>query len=195
MKTCVLITTAREGQANKVHEITKELFDIKLFSMHDWNNKDVTKELERTITSGDVDYLFSFCCPLIVPQYLLNSVRCDSVNFHPSLPEYPGVKGAYRACWDKKSEFGVTAHLMEEKVDTGDILKVNRFPIENNNDPESLTLESFDHCINLYKEVVRCISKGESFSCIEQWSNFTMSRKLFSEMINKHKEIELQPNE
>ncbi|AZF38315.1 hypothetical protein C4J88_3542 [Pseudomonas sp. R4-39-08] len=179
MKTCVLITTAREEQAAIIYSMTKAWFDVKLFSKHDWENKHVTPELEDILMSGDVDYLFSFCCPLIVPEYLLQAVRNLSVNLHPSPPEYPGVKGAYRACWDKKTEFGVTAHLMEGKVDTGEILKVKRFPIANNDDPAALTLESFRHSVDLYQEVVRDVACGVPFASNECWSNFTMTRRHF----------------
>ncbi|ELH0897352.1 hypothetical protein Q9887_004291 [Vibrio fluvialis] len=194
MKTCVLITTAREEQANRIHDITRQFFDVKLFSKHDWENKDVTEILEQTLISGEIDYLFSFCCPLIMPQYLLDRVRCQSVNLHPSPPEYPGVKGAFRACWDHKTEFGVTAHLMEEKVDTGSILRVQRFPIEDNTDPEALTLRSFVHSVELYEDVIRDIAKEKPFHCHEQWSNFTMSRKRFAEILNTRQTSELQTN-
>ncbi|WP_053115791.1 formyltransferase family protein [Winslowiella iniecta] len=191
MKTCVLITTAREEQANAIYSITNDFFDVKLFSTHGWDNKEVTQELEDTLLSGEVDYLFSFCCPLIVPQYLLDSVRYLCVNFHPSPPEYPGVKGAYRACWDKKNEFGVTAHVMEEKVDTGKILKVNRFPILNNNLPDALTLDSFKYSIDLYQEVIRDIAQNKSFNSNEQWSNFTMTRKKFEALHQERKSNEV----
>jgi methionyl-tRNA formyltransferase len=83
------------------------------------------------------DFLFSFG-PVIVRSVLLESVRVAAINFHTGPPKWPGRGSCSFALWDGDKEFGVTAHLMENAVDSGAILRVVRFPIESGDSAETL---------------------------------------------------------
>lgn len=53
------------------------------------------------------------------------------INFHPAiLPEYKGSGGYNLAILEGLSEWGVSAHYIDEGVDTGNIINVSRFPID-----------------------------------------------------------------
>lgn len=53
------------------------------------------------------------------------------VNFHPApLPDYKGVGGYNLAILHKLREWGVSAHFVNENIDDGDIIKVNKFEID-----------------------------------------------------------------
>ena len=70
----------------------------------------------------------SFQNYFIIPRSLL--LRSSlAINFHPGPPDYPGSGMINWALYDQCESFGVTAHLMNEKVDNGKILKVKRFKI------------------------------------------------------------------
>ena len=66
----------------------------------------------------------------ILPSYILRFPRYGCVNLHVSLlPKYRGAAPMQRAVMNGETETGVTAMLMDEGLDTGDILFAETFPI------------------------------------------------------------------
>ena len=64
----------------------------------------------------------------IIDDDILKRATKYSINFHSGPPKYPGV-AVHFALLDNSKEYGVTAHLMNNQVDTGAIYKVNNFEI------------------------------------------------------------------
>jgi methionyl-tRNA formyltransferase len=73
--------------------------------------------------------LIGFATPVIVPKWILDELGFGAYNFHPGPPHYPGWLPAHFAIYDRATEFGATAHVMVEKVDTGPIVGVELFAI------------------------------------------------------------------
>ena len=73
------------------------------------------------------DVVFSFKNYMILPKKITDNTLC--INFHPGPPEHPGSCSANWALYNQDSEFGVTAHFMNDIVDNGLIFRVRRFPI------------------------------------------------------------------
>lgn len=72
---------------------------------------------------------------------LLNKAPRGIVNFHPApLPEYKGVGGYNLAIMDALQEWACTAHYVDEGIDTGEIIALERFPM----DPETETARSLE---------------------------------------------------
>lgn len=64
-----------------------------------------------------------------------------TINFHPALlPEYKGTGGYNLAIMDELNEWGNTAHYVDASIDTGEIIEVDRFPI----DAETETAQSLE---------------------------------------------------
>nr|WP_237489144.1 formyltransferase family protein [Tsuneonella aeria] len=62
---------------------------------------------------------------------LLDRPRLGFINFHPApLPDYKGVGGYNCAILDDLAEWGVSAHYVDEEIDTGPIIAVDRFPMD-----------------------------------------------------------------
>jgi len=75
------------------------------------------------------DIGISFLYPFIVPSEEID--KSIWINFHPApLPEFGGRKVAFNAIMNNAKKYGATIHYMDEKLDTGDIIKVNYFSIE-----------------------------------------------------------------
>jgi len=71
----------------------------------------------------------------------LNTPRRGAINFHPApLPRYKGCGGYNLAILEARADWGVTAHYMDETIDTGAIIEVDSFPI----DPERETAKSLE---------------------------------------------------
>src|ERR1700759_2165262 len=76
--------------------------------------------------------LISFLTPVIVSGDILHRLGHGAFNFHPGPPEYPGWAPSHFALYNRETRFGVTAHVMVERVDAGPIIGVERFPIPAN---------------------------------------------------------------
>jgi methionyl-tRNA formyltransferase len=75
------------------------------------------------------DLIICFRSFYILKKKLLNAAKFGCINFHPSTPKYRGVGSSNFALLNKEKIFGVTAHLMDAKIDNGKILNVMRFKI------------------------------------------------------------------
>lgn len=60
----------------------------------------------------------------IIRNHILKNLECPIVNIHAGItPDYRGVHGGYWALWNGDAEnFGVTLHLVDEGVDSGQVL-------------------------------------------------------------------------
>ncbi|OSI36269.1 formyltransferase family protein [Neisseria dumasiana] len=71
----------------------------------------------------------------------LSTPSRGTINFHPALlPEYKGTGGYNLAIMDKLSEWGISAHYIDDSIDTGDLIEVVRFPM----DPDTETAQSLE---------------------------------------------------
>jgi len=76
--------------------------------------------------------LIGFITPVIVPPRILQRLGFGAYNFHPGPPHYPGWLPSHFAIYDRTKYFGVTAHLMAERVDAGPIVGVEVFDVPPN---------------------------------------------------------------
>ena len=78
----------------------------------------------------DCDVLYSVQYHKILKKEAIAKAGLAAVNLHMApLPEYRGSNQFSYALIEGKEEFGVTIHLIDERIDHGDILFQNRFPI------------------------------------------------------------------
>ena len=69
----------------------------------------------------------------ILPSYILDYPKYGCINIHGSiLPKYRGAAPIQRAVIDGEKETGITIQLMNEGIDTGDILYIEKTPIGEN---------------------------------------------------------------
>lgn len=73
--------------------------------------------------------LLAFSTNVIVPTQILQHLDYNCINFHPGPPSRPGYRPTGFALYDGDAEYGVTAHYMLEKVDSGPIVGVRLFPL------------------------------------------------------------------
>ena len=83
------------------------------------------------------------------------------LNIHPSLlPKYPGAHAHRDALADGATITGCTVHLVDEGVDTGQILAQSQLEIHPDDDEERLSerVKALEH--KLYPEVIDAFAKG-----------------------------------
>jgi methionyl-tRNA formyltransferase len=111
----------------------------------------------------DVDVVISFLFWKLIREPLVSLGRIGCLNFHPApLPDLRGLGGYNVAILEGMREWGVSCHFVDTGFDTGDLVEVERFPM----DPDSATafsldLESQERLFGLFQRVMRKAMAGE----------------------------------
>jgi len=129
------------------------------------------------------DILFSYISPWIVSKNILNRTKKWNINFHPGPPEYPGIGCFNFAIYNDEDTYGCTAHLMEQKVDTGKIITVTRIEMKKDETVATLAIKTYDAILKTYKEILMFVFKyGKLPTCDETWLNKPYKRKKLEEL-------------
>ena len=131
----------------------------------------------------DFDYVISYLSPWIIPEELLKRARYAAINFHPGPPEYPGIGCTNFAIYDGVTIFGVTCHHMNLKVDTGQIIRVLRFPLYPTDTVLSLTWRCHAYIGYLFYEILDLIISGKTLpTSPERWTRRPFRRSELNEL-------------
>lgn len=105
------------------------------------------------------DYIFCFRSMYILPKKLIDKAIIAAINFHPGPPEYPGSGCINYALFENSNFYGVTSHLMTEKVDEGRIVECRRFPIHDADTVGSLLDRTHVKLLDLFYDLVSGVSR------------------------------------
>ena len=87
----------------------------------------------------DPDIIIVAAYGKILPPYIINYPKYGCINAHGSvLPKYRGAAPIQRAIMDGERETGITVMYMNEGLDTGDMILVERTPITEEDTFETL---------------------------------------------------------
>lgn len=85
-----------------------------------------------------------------------------AVNLHMApLPEYRGCNQFTLAIIDERKEFGTTLHRIDARIDHGDLLFEQRFPIPEHCWVQDLYELTFDASLELFKQTLPAIIAGD----------------------------------
>lgn len=142
------------------------------------------EEAERLSSSADlaVSYLYS----KKIRKPMIENPTFGCINFHPAiLPDWRGTAGYNIAILNKLPEWGVTAHYVDENIDTGEIIRIFRFSFDYRHETAmSLERKTQGIQMDLYKSVVTDVMKyGRLESQVQNTSTGVyVSRKQMCEM-------------
>ena len=133
---------------------------------------------------GELDLVVSFLHPRLILEPLIELPRVACLNFHPApLPELRGLGGFNVAILEGFAEYGVSAHHVAESFDTGDLVAVDRFPIDPGRETAwSLDLQSQERLLALFQRVIGMVLAGEELPRIPQGEGRYVARKEFEEL-------------
>ena len=81
----------------------------------------------------DIDLIVTCAFGQILPKEVLDLPKYGSINVHASiLPKYRGSAPIEYAIMNGDKKTGVTIMYMDEGMDTGDIIKISKLPIKDN---------------------------------------------------------------
>lgn len=110
----------------------------------------------------DIDFLISVQYHLILKKEHIDCAKILAVNLHMApLPEYRGCNQFSFAIINGDEEFGTTLHVLDEGIDSGDILFERRFPLSKKAYIKELYDDTFEASIELFNSEIGKIFSGE----------------------------------
>ena len=137
----------------KAYQLLVDLnFDVtKVISSE--RNKSIPKEL--SIWRGD--YILSFRSFYYLSKVILSRASQAAINFHPGSHKYPGTGCINFALYNNDDNYGVTAHIMDELIDHGQIISQITFPISASDNLDTLLKKTHINLFHLFKYLVNNI--------------------------------------
>jgi methionyl-tRNA formyltransferase len=131
-----------------------------------------------------VDAVLSFLFWKRIRQPLIDLGRIGCLNFHPApLPDMRGVGGYNVAILEDWPEWGVSAHFVDAGLDTGDVVRVDRFPIDRNRETAlSLDFRSQRRLLELFRWTVDRLRAGEPLPRASQGDGRYVTREQFESL-------------
>ena len=141
---------------------------------------------------GEIDLVTSYLYWRKIRKPLIEGPKYGCINFHPAiLPDWKGCGGYNVAILNRLPQWGATAHYVNEDIDTGKIIRVDKFDFDYTTaTAQTLEKETQDVLINLYKDIVLEVKEKGLLETIDVDNNqgTYISRKQMNEM----KEIKLE---
>ena len=158
---------------------TKNLFYIE--SINPGERINLKKLLEKNYS-----YIICFRSFYILKKNLINKAKIAAINFHPGTPNYRGTGCVNYALYNNERYFGSTCHIINERIDNGQIIDVKKFKIEEKDTVTSVLQKTY---FSMLKQSKKILSK--LFQNKENLTFFVMkNRKLkWSKKIDKLKDL------
>lgn len=128
--------------------------------------------------------LIGFVSPIVVPARILQGLGYGAYNFHPGPPHFPGWAPSQLAIYEGATEFGATAHVMAEKVDSGPIVAVDLFAIPPQISAEALEAMAFARLARLFWDLAQHLaSSPQPLPALPiRWSGCKSTRRRCAEL-------------
>lgn len=128
------------------------------------------------------DYIFCYRSYYILKNSDIKKAKFACINFHPGSPSYRGVGCSNYAIYERAKFYGVTAHIINSKIDNGPILDVNFFKIKKNESLPSLLFRTHQKLYTQSKKIINLLYKDNSFleKLKFKWRKTRWSNKILS---------------
>lgn len=154
MKSKVLILFGEKDIYMKKLENLIKKKNVKLTVVYSANKKKCRKKFE--VKEKYYDYIFCFRSKYILKKTDIKKSKNPPINFHPGSPKYRGFGCVNYALYENSKNYGVTSHIITEKIDNGKIIDVKRFAISANDNLETLLNKTYKF---LYYQAEKIICK------------------------------------
>lgn len=109
------------------------------------------RSLTHLLDGSGCDFIFSVVNPFILDANILSLARIAAINYHDSpLPRYAGTHATAWALMAGEPTHAISWHLMESRVDAGDILQQEFVAIDNNETSLTLNLKCQDAALRAF---------------------------------------------
>lgn len=117
-----------------------------------------------------IDLVVSYLFWKKIKEPLISEPKYGCINFHPALlPDWRGTAGYNIAILNKLSEWGATAHYVDDNIDTGDIIKTFKFNFDYRIETAaSLEVKTQQLQMELYKSVILDVLDNGKLKAVKQ---------------------------
>ncbi len=116
------------------------------------------EKIKDALEENKIDVLISFGWRRIISEKIIESVD-RAVNVHPAiLPDYKGYHPLPHVILNNEKEHGITAHILTNELDAGEILFQERFEINEFSTIKSLQAEVMRRMTSFFWSLVNAIS-------------------------------------
>ena len=131
-----------------------------------------------------IDAVFSFLFWKRIQPPLIELGRLGCLNFHPApLPDMRGLGGYNVAILEDWPEWGVSAHYVDADFDTGDLVRVDRFPIDGDRETAlSLDFRSQARLLEVFRWTADELAAGRELPRTAQGSGRYVDRAEFESL-------------
>lgn len=138
--------------------------------------------------------LIAFSTNVIVPPEVLKKLDYNCINFHPGPPSRPGYRPTGFALYEGDTEFGVTAHYMLEKVDSGPIVGARLFPLAADAELVDIVKQSYLELAKLFIALLPDLARSDVPLQPNgmQWSGYTSTRENYEAVRRIPRDIDEQ---
>ncbi len=119
-----------------------------------WSSK--TGEKNKMPNNLKSNFIFCYRSYYILKKINIKNSKFPPINFHPGPPNFRGFGCANFALYNKSKFYGITTHLINEKIDSGRIIDVKYFKIKKNDNLEKILKKTHKY---LYLNAKRFIPK------------------------------------
>lgn len=99
---------------------------------------------------AEISRFIAFFTPVVVPAAILERIGSPAYNIHPGSPAFPGRYPVAFALYEGVRRFGTTAHVMTAQVDSGPIVAVAEFDVEEGADLDWLNARTYKAALKLF---------------------------------------------
>ncbi|AAP99989.1 MULTISPECIES: phosphoribosylglycinamide formyltransferase [Prochlorococcus] len=136
---CLIVSNPNCGA---IEIANKHLIPVKVVTSNDFINREsLDQHLVNLLHAYNVELVIMAGWMRIVTHILIDSFKNKIINIHPSLlPSFKGKEAVKNALNNKVKITGCTVHIVEEEVDSGEILIQSAVQV-NTGDTEELLLK------------------------------------------------------
>lgn len=151
----------------------------------EWATLNTPKGFEIVETLEESDIVISVLYDKILKSSQLKSRLC--FNFHPGcLPEYRGSGSNSWVLINEEEKTGVTLHLIDEGIDTGDIIEIREFMISKKDTAETLNKRTVELIFKMFKDWFKDLL-NDNYTSVPQ--NKNRGRTYFRKDLQRQKNL------
>lgn len=136
--------------------------------------KSVNSNLFIDLINKDESDVVLLCGTRIIRPYILSSISKQIINIHAGItPDYRGVHGMYWALVNKDfSRSGVTLHLVDKGIDTGEVIAQSVIESNKNDSFVSFPLKQLSQGLELFEIFLKNNTKEKKIASIKSKQYF-----------------------
>tara|TARA_B100001964_G_scaffold237007_1_gene299722 strand:- start:564 stop:1205 length:642 start_codon:yes stop_codon:yes gene_type:complete len=177
MRILLIINKDKKYSTNVIKYLKSNFKNLKIIDHNNFKNNQ----------KNNFDYVISYLSIKILNKKFIKKTKKYNINFHPGPSNYPGIGCFNFALYNNEKEYGVIAHIIEEKIDNGKIIKERKFKINQYYDVTKISEKSYKEMFILLKEVTKMIKHNYISFSGQKWTRKAYTRK----ELNKLSEIKI----